>query len=104
MPKIKEVEVLNRKIKNCRKCSLYKSANKAVPGEGSLNAKLMFIGQSPGREEDKTGKPFAGRAGKFLDYLLEKNKIKSTKMMRTLEISFLGFLVLWGAGISIIDQ
>jgi len=47
-----------------------------VPGEGPRNAKVMFVGQNPGSEEDETGRPFVGRAGKFLTKILAENGIK----------------------------
>ena len=61
---------LNEKIKKCKKCELWKMRNNVVPGEGPSNAKVMIIGQAPGVQEDKTGRPFVGPAGKFLNYLL----------------------------------
>ena len=67
---------VNKQIKNCRKCRLWQDAKQAVPGEGPDNAKLMLVGQNPGAEEDKTGKPFIGRAGKFLNKVLAKNGIR----------------------------
>lgn len=66
---------LNKQIRNCRKCRLWKGAKNAVPGEGPQNAKLVLVGQNPGKEEDKTGKPFVGRAGKFLNTVLAENGI-----------------------------
>lgn len=54
-------------VKMCKLCPLQKSRKKAVPGEGSSKAKLMLIGEAPGIEEDKQGRPFVGRAGKILD-------------------------------------
>ncbi len=59
-------------IKACRACPLYKGRKNAVPGEGSLNAQVMFIGEAPGRREDETGRPFVGAAGKLLDELLDR--------------------------------
>jgi len=47
-----------------------------VEGEGPLDAEVMLIGQNPGKEENKTGRPFVGRAGKYLGKVLKKNKIK----------------------------
>ncbi len=47
-----------------------------MPGEGPLNAKVMFVGQNPGADEDETGRPFVGRAGKFLTKALSENGIK----------------------------
>jgi uracil-DNA glycosylase family 4 len=66
---------LDEQIKTCRKCRLWQGAKNGVPGEGPLHAKLMLVGQNPGAEEDKTGKPFVGRAGKFLNKVLAKNGV-----------------------------
>ena len=68
-----KLEQLNEQIKNCRKCRLWQGAKNAVPGEGPVDAKVMLVGQNPGAEEDKTGRPFVGRAGKFLNKVLAKN-------------------------------
>ncbi|WP_457641833.1 uracil-DNA glycosylase [Persephonella sp.] len=72
---IKEKEKLivemNREIQSCTKCDLYESRTQAVIGEGNLNAKLMFVGEAPGGDEDKQGRPFVGRAGKLLTKLIE---------------------------------
>ncbi len=69
--KEKLMSQINDQIQKCRNCDLYKSRTQAVLGEGNLNAKLMFIGEAPGGEEDKQGKPFVGRAGKLLTKLIE---------------------------------
>jgi DNA polymerase len=58
-------------IKNNVCPDLVKTAKHLVPGEGNPNAAAMFIGEAPGRNEDETGKPFVGAAGKFLNELLE---------------------------------
>jgi uracil-DNA glycosylase family 4 len=68
-----KLEQLNEQIKNCRKCRLWQGAKNAVPGEGPPDAKVMLVGQNPGAEEDKTGRPFVGRAGKFLNKVLAEN-------------------------------
>jgi uracil-DNA glycosylase len=68
-------EQLNTQIKNCRKCRLWQTAKNAVPGEGPVNAEVMLVGQNPGAEEDETGKPFVGRAGKYLNKILAKKGI-----------------------------
>ena len=57
------------KIRRCRICKQNKSGL-AVPGEGNPNAKIMFVGEAPGREESLTGRPFVGRSGKFLTKLI----------------------------------
>ena len=66
---------VNERINNCKKCCLWKDAKNAVPGEGPTNARVMLVGQNPGTEEDKTGKPFIGRAGKFLNKVLAEKDI-----------------------------
>lgn len=58
------------KIKACRLCPLCEGRKNAVPGEGSVEAEIVFIGEAPGRNEDIQGKPFVGAAGKLLDALL----------------------------------
>lgn len=67
---MRTLEELNSQIKLCTKCELYKTAANAVPGEGSSSADIMFIGEGPGAEEDRVGKPFVGRAGQLLTKLL----------------------------------
>ncbi len=67
---------VHSQIRKCRKCRLWKTRKYAVPGEGKPNAKIMFIGQAPGRKEDEAGRPFVGRAGKLLTELLEENGIR----------------------------
>lgn len=54
----------------CRLCGLCEGRTHVVPGEVSWEAKVMFIGEGPGREEDNQGRPFVGAAGKLLDQLL----------------------------------
>ncbi len=70
------MEDLNLQIANCTRCDLHKTRNKAVPGEGPPDAKVMFIGEAPGRNEDQQGRPFVGAAGKLLDELLAKAGLK----------------------------
>ena len=65
-----ELEDLSQQVKVCQKCQLCKTAIQAVPGEGSPDADLMFIGEAPGAEEDKQGRPFVGRSGKLLDFMI----------------------------------
>ncbi len=60
------------KIKKCTACDLYKNATNAVPGEGSPNSKVFFIGEGPGFYEDQSGRPFVGRAGQLLESTLKK--------------------------------
>jgi len=61
---------LHAKIMVCTLCRLSQTRRLAVPGEGPVNARMMFIGEGPGRQEDLEGRPFVGRAGKFLEECL----------------------------------
>ena len=72
-PKLKRVK---EDVINCQKCSLYKTRILPVIGQGSHSAKIMFVGEAPGANEDKTGVPFCGASGKFLDKLLNSAGIK----------------------------
>lgn len=65
-----DYEGLVSEILSCTRCPLYSSRTRAVPGEGPLNASIMFVGEAPGRSEDLEGRPFVGSAGKLLDSLL----------------------------------
>jgi uracil-DNA glycosylase family 4 len=65
------IRALHERILTCTLCPLSETRQKAVPGEGPSNAKIMFIGEGPGRQEDLEGRPFVGRAGKFLDECLQ---------------------------------
>jgi len=60
----------NLKIQNCQDCPLSKSRTQVVFGSGNPRAKLMCVGEAPGYEEDKQGKPFVGAAGQLLDKIL----------------------------------
>jgi uracil-DNA glycosylase family 4 len=77
------LDEINEQIRKCRKCRLWKDAKNAVPGEGPINAKVMLVGQNPGAEEDKTGRPFVGRAGKFLNKVLAENGFNREELFIT---------------------
>jgi DNA polymerase len=70
------MEELNAEIRKCTKCPLHQSRTQAVPGEGPIDAKVMFIGEGPGVMEDRTGRPFVGPAGQFLAELLRSAGLK----------------------------
>jgi DNA polymerase len=78
-----DLKTLASRIKRCRLCALGKTRKHAVPGEGNSKAKVMFIGEAPGKKEDETGRPFAGKAGKFFNELLKKNRIDRKKCFIT---------------------
>lgn len=57
-------------ISACAKCPLRAGCTQTVPGEGDIHAKLMFIGEGPGAEEDRQGRPFVGASGQLLDRMI----------------------------------
>lgn len=59
-----------KQVSSCQRCDLWKTRTHPVVGEGPEGSKIMFIGEAPGFNEDKQGRPFVGRAGKILDELL----------------------------------
>lgn len=61
--------------RNCTKCSLYKSRNNLVFGQGNINSVLMFVGEAPGEQEDLTGIPFVGKSGQLFDKILDAIKL-----------------------------
>lgn len=69
-------EELENSIKNCQKCKLCKTRQNIVFGTGDKKAKLMFIGEGPGADEDRLGEPFVGRAGKLMNLAFEMVGIK----------------------------
>jgi len=64
------MEAVVNEVEACRKCELWRTRQNAVPGEGSLDASVLFVGEAPGYWEDVKGRPFVGAAGKLLDTLL----------------------------------
>ncbi len=70
-------------IKNCRKCPLWKTRTNVVIGEGNLDTYVMFIGEAPGANEDREGRPFCGAAGRVLDQMLEHINLKRSDVYIT---------------------
>jgi len=70
MLKKESMESLANEVKACRKCGLWRTRRNAVPGDGSLDASILLVGEAPGYWEDAKGRPFVGAAGKLLDTLL----------------------------------
>lgn len=71
LDKYSTLKQLHKDCLRCTNCPLRKDATQVVPGEGNPHADIMFIGEGPGANEDRLGRPFVGAAGKFLDELLE---------------------------------
>ena len=64
-------EELKNYVDHCTRCPLHQTRNHAVMGKGNLHAKILFIAEAPGRNEDRDGIPFTGRSGQLFDRLLE---------------------------------
>ena len=73
MKKKLALELIQQNVKICKKCNLCSTRKNAVPGEGNVNADIVFIGEAPGKNEDLRGRPFVGTAGKKLDDALENS-------------------------------
>jgi len=67
-----ELETIKQNVIKCTKCDLCKTRTNAVPGKGSFQSDVIFVGEAPGRNEDKNGEPFVGVAGKKLSIALEE--------------------------------
>jgi DNA polymerase len=73
---MEELEAIANEIKRCTLCDLCNKRNNAVPGEGYDKARIVLLGEAPGKNEDLQGRPFIGMSGRFLTKYLEKVGIK----------------------------
>ena len=76
MTKKEKLEQLNALMFCCNNCALRKGCSQVVPGDGNPEAKILFIGEAPGKKEDELGVPFVGSAGKFLNEMLATINLK----------------------------
>jgi DNA polymerase len=77
------LEKIASEIIGCPLCKLSRSRKNAVPGEGQVSARIIFIGEAPGKSEDEKGKPFVGAAGRILNIAMEKAGIKRSEVFIT---------------------
>lgn len=70
------IKSLELKIRECKRCPLAFTRNNPVIGEGNLNARLMFIGEAPGEQEDLQGRPFVGKSGQLLTKIIQAMGLK----------------------------
>lgn len=77
------LEAIAADIQACRACPLWKGTRQAVPGEGSGESGIFFLGEAPGFHEDQQGRPFVGAAGQLLDELLAGIGLDRTKVFIT---------------------
>lgn len=78
-----DMKKIEKEIKNCKKCELWKTRNKPLVGDGSVDADILVIGESPGYYEDLKNKAFVGEAGKILDQLLNLINLKRDEIYIT---------------------
>src|SRR5437667_6977838 len=83
VPKHISLPALQDAAKGCRGCDLYKLGTQTVFGEGPKTARVMFVGEQPGDQEDQAGKPFVGPAGMMLDKALEKAGVDRSEVYVT---------------------
>lgn len=85
-------EALLKDARKCTRCDLYKPATQTVFGEGPLDAKIMFVGEQPGDQEDLAGRPFVGPAGALFDAALEKAGIDRSTVYVTNAVKHFKFI------------
>jgi DNA polymerase len=78
-----ELERIGQEVQACTRCDLHLAATRGVPGEGPSAAQIMLVGEGPGFNEDKQGRPFVGAAGRFLEELLAIADLKRTDVFIT---------------------
>jgi uracil-DNA glycosylase family protein len=83
LPAQHSLEALSLAIRDCQGCNLYCNATQAVFGEGPSKARVMFVGEQPGDQEDLQGKPFVGPAGKIWNRALEEAGINRSEVYVT---------------------
>ncbi len=77
------LESVATEVRGCVRCALSQTRTQAVPGEGPADAEILFIGEGPGLNEDRTGRPFVGAAGQFLDELLAQAGLQRSAVFIT---------------------
>jgi len=78
-----ELETIKQNVIKCTKCDLCKTRTNAVPGKGNFQSDVIFVGEAPGRNEDKNGEPFIGVAGKKLSIALDEAGISRDEVYIT---------------------
>jgi DNA polymerase len=86
--KQKQLDAISKEIERCKICRRA-SSGKAVPGEGSPDAKIVFLGEAPGKTEAATGRPFVGRSGKLLRLMIRGLGLKESDVFITSPVKYL---------------
>jgi DNA polymerase len=81
------LDTIATEVRECRACPLWRTARQGVPGEGSAESGILFLGEAPGFNEDQQGRPFVGAAGQLLDELLagvglDRSRVFITNVVR----------------------
>ena len=79
----KKLEIIKQKVIKCTNCELCKTRTNSVPGKGNFHSNVIFVGEAPGKNEDKNGEPFIGIAGKRLSMALEEAGISRDEVYIT---------------------
>ncbi len=79
----KKLEIVKQNVIKCTKCDLCKTRTNSVPGKGNFQSNVIFVGEAPGKNEDKNGEPFIGIAGKKLTIALEEAGISRDEIYIT---------------------
>lgn len=82
------LDAIAKEIKKCRACKI-DSSGKAVSGEGNPHAKIVFLGEAPGRSEAATGRPFIGRSGQLLRSMIRSIGLKESDVFITSPVKYL---------------
>src|ERR1700742_1637568 len=83
---------LGEDAKTCRACPLWADATQTVFGEGPTNAKLVFVGEQPGDQEDRMGRPFVGPAGQLFDRALAEAGVERSRAYVTNAVKHFKFI------------
>jgi len=74
------LEALRAEVAACTRCEIARTRQRSVFGEGNPHARLLFVGEAPGAEEDRTGRPFVGRAGQLLTKIIESIGLRRSEV------------------------
>jgi uracil-DNA glycosylase family protein len=92
LPTHRTLKALREAARSCKGCDLYKNATQTVFGEGPPNASVVFIGEQPGDQEDRQGRPFVGPAGRLLDKALADAQIPRGQVYMTNAVKHFKFI------------
>jgi len=92
LPTHRTLKALREAARSCKGCDLYKNATQTVFGEGPRTASVVFVGEQPGDQEDRQGRPFAGPAGRLLDKALADAQIPRSQVYVTNAVKHFKFI------------